>query len=65
MTGKLLPATGVMSRAEIFINGKWQASAGADAITVINPATEEPLATIPAGVDGRRGPGGLGGGRGA
>jgi aldehyde dehydrogenase (NAD+) len=49
MTGMLVPASGVIDRAEIFINGEWHRSAGADVITVINPATEDPLATIPAG----------------
>ena len=40
---------GLIERHEIFINGKWQESAGTETITVINPATEEPLATIPRG----------------
>jgi aldehyde dehydrogenase (NAD+) len=49
MTGMLVPAPGVIDRAEIFTNGEWHRSAGAGVITVINPATEEPLATIPSG----------------
>jgi len=39
----------VIERNEIFINGKWVPSAGADVITVVNPVTEEPVATVPAG----------------
>jgi aldehyde dehydrogenase (NAD+) len=41
--------SGVVERNEIFINGEWQASAGTESIAVINPATEEPFATIPSG----------------
>jgi aldehyde dehydrogenase (NAD+) len=37
----------LIERRQIFINGKWQEPAGTEAITVINPATEEPFATIP------------------
>ena len=40
---------GLIERHTIFINGKWQESAGTAAITVVNPATEEPFATIPSG----------------
>jgi len=40
---------GVVERNEIFINGEWRESAGTESITVINPATEEPFATIPRG----------------
>jgi len=40
---------GVVERNEIFINGDWRASAGTESITVVNPATEEPFATIPRG----------------
>jgi acyl-CoA reductase-like NAD-dependent aldehyde dehydrogenase len=39
----------VTQRSEIFIGGRWVRSAGNDVITVVNPATEEPLATIPRG----------------
>jgi aldehyde dehydrogenase (NAD+) len=46
---KMLPPPGVIDRGAIFINGEWQESAGNEIITVINPATEEPLATIPSG----------------
>jgi aldehyde dehydrogenase (NAD+) len=42
-------SAGMIERNAIFINGEWQDSAGEDVITVINPATEEPLATIPCG----------------
>lgn len=35
---------------KIFVGGHWVDSAGNDVITVINPATEAPLATIPRGV---------------
>jgi aldehyde dehydrogenase (NAD+) len=41
--------SGVVERNEIFINGEWRESAGTETITVINPATEEPFATIPSG----------------
>ena len=40
---------GVVERNEIFIDGEWRGSAGTESITVINPATEEPFATIPRG----------------
>jgi aldehyde dehydrogenase (NAD+) len=39
----------MIERDQIFINGQWVPSAGRDVITVINPVTEEPTATIPAG----------------
>src|ERR1700733_9409412 len=39
----------MIERSQIFIGGGWIASSGTDAITVINPATEEPLATVPRG----------------
>jgi aldehyde dehydrogenase (NAD+) len=39
----------VIQRNRIFINGKWLPSAGNATISVINPVTEEPAATIPAG----------------
>lgn len=34
---------------QIFIDGHWIGSSGRDVITVINPATEEPIATVPRG----------------
>ncbi len=37
---------GVIERNQIFVNGKWLESSGTDVITVINPATEEPVATV-------------------
>jgi len=39
----------MIERNQIFINGKWADSSGRDVITVINPATEEPIATVPRG----------------
>ena len=39
----------MIERNQIFINGKWADSSGRDVITVINPATEEPFATVPRG----------------
>ncbi|OGA37675.1 MAG: hypothetical protein A3G24_08905 [Betaproteobacteria bacterium RIFCSPLOWO2_12_FULL_62_13] len=39
----------VIKRNQIFIDGKWVNSSGCDVITVINPATEEPIATVPRG----------------
>jgi aldehyde dehydrogenase (NAD+) len=39
----------VIEREQIFINGKWIASVGHGVLTVTNPVTEEPVATIPAG----------------
>ncbi|WP_419993685.1 aldehyde dehydrogenase family protein [Streptomyces boninensis] len=33
----------------LFINGEWRPAAGEDVIEVINPADEQPLATVPAG----------------
>ncbi|MBB2946346.1 aldehyde dehydrogenase (NAD+) [Actinoplanes lutulentus] len=39
----------MIERDKIFINGTWVASTGADRLTVINPVTEEPVASIPAG----------------
>ena len=41
--------TGLIERRTIFIDGKWQGPAGKEAITVINPATEELFATVPSG----------------
>ena len=39
----------MIEHREIFVGGQWVPSAGNDVITVINPATEEPIATIPRG----------------
>ena len=39
----------MIERDQIFINGKWVDSSGDGVISVINPVTEEPIATIPAG----------------
>jgi aldehyde dehydrogenase (NAD+) len=44
-----IPSPEVSSRHAIFVNGQWQDPAGNEVITIINPATEEPFATIPAG----------------
>lgn len=37
------------SPEEIFVAGRWTPSAGAERITLVNPATEEDFATIPSG----------------
>ncbi|HST64692.1 MAG TPA: aldehyde dehydrogenase family protein [Mycobacteriales bacterium] len=34
---------------ELFLGGAWVPPAGSDTLTVVNPTTEEPLATVPAG----------------
>jgi aldehyde dehydrogenase (NAD+) len=39
----------MIERDEIFINGAWVPSTATERLTVINPVTEEPAATIPAG----------------
>src|SRR5580658_6851429 len=39
----------MIERNQIFINGKWADSSGDGVISVINPATEEAIATVPAG----------------
>jgi aldehyde dehydrogenase (NAD+) len=39
----------VIERNAIFIGGEWVESAGDESITVINPATEAPFATVPRG----------------
>ncbi|MFC5833948.1 aldehyde dehydrogenase family protein [Nonomuraea insulae] len=39
----------MIERDTIFIDGKWVESAGAGTLTVVNPATEEPIATVPRG----------------
>ncbi|HTR73634.1 MAG TPA: aldehyde dehydrogenase family protein [Solirubrobacterales bacterium] len=40
-------AAGIGAREEIFIDGEWVEPAGADALPVVNSATEETIATIP------------------
>ena len=40
---------GLTERHTIFIDGKWREPAGKEPITVINPATEQPFATVPSG----------------
>jgi len=39
----------VIERDAIFIDGRWVGSAGTGTLTVVNPATEEPIATVPRG----------------
>ncbi|MFI6693012.1 aldehyde dehydrogenase family protein [Streptomyces sp. NPDC050433] len=39
----------MIERDTIFIDGKWVDSAGTGTLTVVNPATEEPIATVPRG----------------
>ena len=39
----------MIERDAIFIDGKWVDSAGTGTLTVVNPATEEPIATVPRG----------------
>ncbi|MFC9455451.1 aldehyde dehydrogenase family protein [Streptomyces sp. NPDC056983] len=39
----------MIERDKIFIGGQWVASAGSGELTVVNPATEEPIATVPRG----------------
>jgi aldehyde dehydrogenase (NAD+) len=39
----------MIEKTRIFINGEWVPSDGAGKLTVVNPATEEPIATIPRG----------------
>jgi aldehyde dehydrogenase (NAD+) len=40
----------MIKRSQILVGGEWIDSAGGDTITVINPATEQPFATVPRGV---------------
>jgi hypothetical protein len=42
--------TTLIERDQIFVNGEWVDSPGDGVISFINPVTEEPIATIPAGV---------------
>ncbi|MFE7566795.1 aldehyde dehydrogenase family protein [Streptomyces sp. NPDC057539] len=39
----------MIERDKIFIGGQWVESAGSGKLTVVNPATEEPIATVPSG----------------
>jgi aldehyde dehydrogenase (NAD+) len=39
----------MIEHREIFINGQWVESSGSGKLTVINPATEQPIATVPRG----------------
>ena len=39
----------MIEHKQIFIDGKWVDSSGSDVLTVINPVTEEPIATVPRG----------------
>jgi len=39
----------VIERSEILVGGKWVGSSGEGVLTVVNPATEEPIATVPRG----------------
>ncbi|UKA64378.1 aldehyde dehydrogenase family protein [Arthrobacter sp. FW306-04-A] len=39
----------MIERNQIFLDGKWTESSGTEVLAVINPTTEEQLATIPAG----------------
>jgi acyl-CoA reductase-like NAD-dependent aldehyde dehydrogenase len=39
----------MIERKKIYIDGEWVPSSGRDMLTVINPATEEPVATVPRG----------------
>ena len=39
----------MIERTQIFIDGQWVPSSGSGVITVTNPATEEPFATVPRG----------------
>lgn len=39
----------MIERKQIFIDGEWIDSTGSSVLTVINPVTEEPIATVPRG----------------
>lgn len=39
----------MIEKDKIYVNGEWIASDGKDRLTVVNPSTEEPIATIPRG----------------
>ena len=40
---------GIGDRHEIYVGGEWTRPGGVDTVTVVNPTTEEVLATVPAG----------------
>jgi aldehyde dehydrogenase (NAD+) len=39
----------MIEMTKLFINGEWVESDGTELLTVVNPATEEPIATVPRG----------------
>lgn len=39
----------MIEKKQIYIGGQWVESTGREVLTVINPVTEEPLATVPRG----------------
>ena len=39
----------MMERKHLFVDGQWIPSTGTQTLTVINPVTEEPIATVPRG----------------
>jgi aldehyde dehydrogenase (NAD+) len=39
----------MIEHEQIFVDGKWVDSSGRDVLTVINPVTEDPIATVPRG----------------
>jgi len=41
----------VQARSELFIGGEWVPSTGSDTLAVVDPATEEQIATVPAGTE--------------
>jgi len=41
----------VQARSELFIGGEWLPSTGSDTLAVVDPATEEQIATVPAGTE--------------
>jgi aldehyde dehydrogenase (NAD+) len=40
----------MIERNSIFVDGRWVPSAGTGVLTVVNPVTEEPIATVPRGL---------------
>jgi aldehyde dehydrogenase (NAD+) len=44
-----VPTGSLIERTQIFIDGSWVDSASSDVVTVVNPATEEPIAAVPRG----------------
>ncbi len=41
----------MQARSELFIGGEWVPSTGSDTLAVVDPATEEQIATVPAGTE--------------